>query len=274
MSIVACTPPAPARQPAGDLARVERWWIVIGASPVLESARLAAPRARRADGGAVGRSAHPDRRSFPRHDPARLPQRRRGRHRAAATGRRCSGQPFLVEPNPDWPGNMPRRPARPALAGQSCCAQEMPRLMALGFDGLMLDTIDTAPYLEKQGPGAVRGLAAGAARLAARRCASASRARSRRERHEGAGRRRALRRRLRRRGRVRDLRLWPAHLPRHDRRRTGLEAGRRSRARGGRAAPGVHHRIRRHRRRHAVTLGADESRPPPRLSPLRRGPAI
>jgi uncharacterized protein (TIGR01370 family) len=30
--------------------------------------------------------------------------------------------------------------------------QEIPRLLELGFDGLMLDTIDTAPYLEETNP--------------------------------------------------------------------------------------------------------------------------
>ena len=37
MSIVACTHPRPPVNRAAELARVERWWIVIGSSPVLES---------------------------------------------------------------------------------------------------------------------------------------------------------------------------------------------------------------------------------------------
>jgi uncharacterized protein (TIGR01370 family) len=67
------------------------------------------------------------------------------RHRRAAEGVR--GQPFLVEPNPDWPDNV-RVDVRDPRWQELLLEREVPRLLGLGFDGLMLDTIDTAPYLE------------------------------------------------------------------------------------------------------------------------------
>ena len=43
--------------------------------------------------------------------------------RAARTGRRCADQPFLVEPNPDWPDNVRVDVRDTALAGACCCAR-------------------------------------------------------------------------------------------------------------------------------------------------------
>jgi uncharacterized protein (TIGR01370 family) len=58
---------------------------------------------------------------------------------------------FVVEPNPDWPDNA-RVDLRDERWQQLLLGRDVPRLLALGFDGLMLDTIDTAPYLEDKDP--------------------------------------------------------------------------------------------------------------------------
>ena len=55
--------------------------------------------------------------------------------------------PFLVEPDPSWPENI-RVDLRDPQWQAVLLDQEIPRLLAMGFDGLMLDTIDTAPYLQ------------------------------------------------------------------------------------------------------------------------------
>lgn len=63
---------------------------------------------------------------------------------------------FLVEPNPSWPQNL-RVDVRDARWQEVVVGQEAPRILAQGFDGLMLDTLDTAPYLEKKDPARFAG---------------------------------------------------------------------------------------------------------------------
>ena len=58
---------------------------------------------------------------------------------------------FLVEPNPNWPNSF-RVDLRDTAWQQILLREEIPRLIALGFDGLMLDTLDTASYLEAKDP--------------------------------------------------------------------------------------------------------------------------
>jgi len=65
-------------------------------------------------------------------------------------------QPFLVEPDPAWPGNV-RVDLRDPRWRQILIGEEIPRLFGQGFDGLMLDTIDTAPYLEGKDPARFAG---------------------------------------------------------------------------------------------------------------------
>ena len=75
----------------------------------------------------------------------------RGRHWGAV-----HDQAFLVEPNPNWPENV-RVDLRDRSWQQLLLADEVPRLLQHGFQGLMLDTIDTAPYLERQDPARFAG---------------------------------------------------------------------------------------------------------------------
>ena len=172
MSIVACTHPRPPVD-AAALARVERWWIVIGSSPMLESLDW---RHYARDAQMVVLSGDP---RIPIDDLPQSTIRLAYVSVGEADPRRpywseVRGQPFLVEPNPDWPDNL-RVDIRDQRWQEVLLCEEVARLMQRGFDGLMLDTIDTRPVPGDEGPGAVRGIAAGAARLAA----AAARARSR-----------------------------------------------------------------------------------------------
>jgi len=58
---------------------------------------------------------------------------------------------FLVEENPDWPGNI-RVDIRDRRWQDVLLNTEAPRLLGMGFQGFMLDTIETAPYLEAKDP--------------------------------------------------------------------------------------------------------------------------
>ena len=127
--------------------------VVLGGDPQIPPARLSRARP---SASATSASARPT--------------------RGARTGTRCAAPPFLVEPDPDWPENV-RVDLRDRRWQEILLDEEIPRLLGQGFDGLMLDTIDTAPYLEAKDRGALRRLAPGAARSAARASASASRAR-------------------------------------------------------------------------------------------------
>jgi polysaccharide biosynthesis protein PelA len=65
-------------------------------------------------------------------------------------------QPFLVEANPAWPDNV-RVDIRDRRWQEILLDQEAPRLLRLGFQGFMLDTLDTAPYLERKDPARFSG---------------------------------------------------------------------------------------------------------------------
>jgi uncharacterized protein (TIGR01370 family) len=154
MTIVACTHPRPPVNGAA-LERVQRWWIVIGHSPVLESLDW---RHYAHDAQMVVVSGDP------RIPIAEFPSatiRLAYLSIGEADPRRpywpaVRGQPFLIEPNPDWPDNI-RVDVRDARWQEILLRDEVPRLMKLGFDGLMLDTIDTAPYLENKDPARFAG---------------------------------------------------------------------------------------------------------------------
>ena len=60
-------------------------------------------------------------------------------------------QSFVVERNPDWPDNY-RVDIRDRRWQNILLEQEIPRLLASGYQGLMLDTLDSAPYLERREP--------------------------------------------------------------------------------------------------------------------------
>ena len=222
--------------PSGaDLGRVRRWWILIGASPVLEGVdwHQAARDTQLVVLG--GDPAAPAQSNFPR-ETMRLGYLSVGE----ADPRRpywneVRGAPFLVEPDPSWPENV-RVDVRDRNWQELLLTREIPRLLDQGFDGLMLDTIDTAPYLEAKDPARFAG-----SRQALRDFRGADpgpvppRAADR-QRHLRAGGRGAVRGRLRDRGGLRDLRLRPTSLPRDDERGTRLEAGPDRRRGGGGAS--------------------------------------
>jgi endo-alpha-1,4-polygalactosaminidase (GH114 family) len=153
MSIVACTRPRPTVSGA-DLARVERWWIVIGASPMLESLDW---RHYARDAQLVVLSGDPriPVQEFP-SSTIRLAYLSVGE---ADTRRpywpEIRDQPFLVEPNPNWPGV--RVDFRDQRWQEVLLRDELPPLLQSGYDGVMLDTIDTIPYLESKDPARFAG---------------------------------------------------------------------------------------------------------------------
>ena len=140
---------------SADLEHVRRWWILIGPSPTLE--------------GVDWQQAARDTQMIvlggdPQIPPAQFP---RGTVRLGylsvgeADPRRpywneVRAAPFLVEPDPAWPENV-RVDLRDKRWQQILIGEEIPRLLAQGFDGLMLDTIDTAPYLEGKDPARFAG---------------------------------------------------------------------------------------------------------------------
>jgi len=64
---------------------------------------------------------------------------------------RIQSRSFVIEPNPDWVGNY-RVDIRDRRWQGILLDEEIPRLLAAGYRGLMLDTLDTAPYLERRDP--------------------------------------------------------------------------------------------------------------------------
>jgi uncharacterized protein (TIGR01370 family) len=138
----------PAGETRSPLAGVERWWILIGHAQALDVIDW---RGVARDTQMVVLSGDPriplD--SLP-HETVRLAYLSVGEadsHGAYWNGVRDSS--FLVEANPDWPGNM-RVDVRDKRWQDVLLGQEAPRLLGLGFQGFMLDTIDTPPYLESR----------------------------------------------------------------------------------------------------------------------------
>ncbi len=132
--------------PDGKLKDVRRWWILIGSSPALDAIDWR-NHARDTQMAVLSGDPRIPLADLPR-DTIRLGYLSVGE----ADPRRdywneVRGAPFLVEPDPSWPDNV-RVDLRDPQWQAVLLDQEIPRLLALGFDGLMLDTIDTAPYLE------------------------------------------------------------------------------------------------------------------------------
>ena len=138
-----------------DLSRVTSWWILIGHSNALESIdwRL---QARRAEMVILSDDPRIPLGDFP---PTTL---RLGYLSVGEADPQKSyweavrDRPFLVEPNPNWPGNV-RVDIRDRDWQRLLLDKEIPRLLARGFQGLMLDTLDTAPYLETKDPARFAG---------------------------------------------------------------------------------------------------------------------
>ncbi|HXT99434.1 MAG TPA: endo alpha-1,4 polygalactosaminidase [Polyangia bacterium] len=152
--VAACTHPRPPVD-ASQLGSVERWWIVIGSSPMLDaidwwhSAR---------DAQMVVLSGDP---RIPVDELPRSTIRLAYVSVGEANPRRpywpeVNGQPFVVEPNLEWPDNV-RVDIRSNRWQDVLMCEEVSRLMQRGFDGLMLDTIDTAAYLESKDPARFAG---------------------------------------------------------------------------------------------------------------------
>ncbi len=154
MATVACTQARPPVD-AAALARVERWWIVIGSSPMLESIDW---RHYARDAQMVVLSADP---RISIDDLPKSTIRLAYVSVGEADPRRpywseVRGQPFLVEPNPEWPDNL-RVDIRDTRWQEVLMCEEIAGLMQRGFDGLMLDTVDTVPYLETKDPARFAG---------------------------------------------------------------------------------------------------------------------
>lgn len=74
---------------------------------------------------------------------------------------RIAGKPYLVEPNPDWHGDHRVDVRDPAWRAEVELA--VSSALAKGFDGVMLDTLDVAEYLESSAPARYAGSVAAAA---------------------------------------------------------------------------------------------------------------
>lgn len=70
----------------------------------------------------------------------------------------------LLRENPDWPGTF-ALDLRKTAARSAFLHRIAPSVLAQGFDGLFLDTLDTPPYLEYLEPESYRGLADAAVSL-------------------------------------------------------------------------------------------------------------
>jgi endo-alpha-1,4-polygalactosaminidase (GH114 family) len=147
--------PAASASKSADLAHVRRWWILIGTSPMLDGVDWR-QAARDTQMIVLGGDPQIPPGDFP-SETVRLgylsvgeadPRRPYGSEIRAA--------PFLVEPDPAWPDNF-RVDIRDRRWQQILLGEEIPRLLGQGFDGLMLDTIDTAPYLEGKDPARFAG---------------------------------------------------------------------------------------------------------------------
>ena len=138
-----------------DLSQVKRWWILIGHSNALDALDW---RQKTRDAEMVVLSDDP---RIPVHDLAQGTLRLAYLSVGEADRQRpywaaVQAQPFLVEPNPHWPDNY-RVDLRDQRWQRILLDQEIPRLLERGFQGLMLDTIDTAPYLEAKDPARFAG---------------------------------------------------------------------------------------------------------------------
>jgi uncharacterized protein (TIGR01370 family) len=147
--------PPPGEGRAADLSGITRWWILIGHSNALESIdwRL---QARDTEMVILSDDPRLSIGDIPRGT-LRLGYLSVGEaDRQKTYWRAVQDRPFLVEANPNWPDNV-RVDIRDAGWQRLLLEEEVPRLLARGFQGLMLDTIDTVPYLETKDPARFAG---------------------------------------------------------------------------------------------------------------------
>jgi uncharacterized protein (TIGR01370 family) len=140
----------PERGGLESLESIDRWWILIGHAEGLETVDWR----RAAHGtGMVVLSGDPRVKldDFPRQT-LRLAYLSVGEADAnRGYWHAVQHHSFLIEPNPDWPQGL-RVDLRDKRWQEMLLGDEAPRLLGLGFQGFMLDTIDTAPYLESKDP--------------------------------------------------------------------------------------------------------------------------
>jgi uncharacterized protein (TIGR01370 family) len=138
------------RSAMADLSGITRWWILIGHSSALEA--IDWPR-QAGDTEMVILS------DDPRIDLGGIPRGtlRLGYLSIGEADRQKTywgavrDRPLLIEANPNWPDNV-RVDIRDLEWQRILLEEEVPRLLDRGFQGLMLDTIDTVPYLETKDP--------------------------------------------------------------------------------------------------------------------------
>jgi uncharacterized protein (TIGR01370 family) len=144
-------------RPAGHgLADVTRWWIVLASPPKAEEADWS-----RALAGSQLVIVNHDHRQPARVRPdastivlAYLSVGEAEMGRGYWPAIRDSA--FVIERNPAWRDNV-RVDIRDRRWQRVLLEEEAPRLLAAGYQGFMLDTLDTASYLEKQDPGRFAG---------------------------------------------------------------------------------------------------------------------
>lgn len=147
-SCAVCSPEA--RSKSSALAGVERWWILIGDSNAFASIDW---RHQTRDTEMVILNDDP---RIPLGDIPASTLRlgylsvgevdERSRSWAQVHDRAC-----LVEDDPNWPQNV-RVDVRDKVWQELLLDKEVPRLLGMGFQGFMLDTMDTVPYLENKDP--------------------------------------------------------------------------------------------------------------------------
>jgi polysaccharide biosynthesis protein PelA len=155
LAVAAGCPRTPPPATGADLARVQRWWILIGHAASLDSVdwRHAARDTQMVVLAGDPRIPLGD---LPR-ETIRLGYLSLGEVSSeAATWQAARQQSYLVESNPDWPSTM-RVDVRDQAWRRIILEEEAPRLLRMGFQGFMLDTIDTAPYLEGRDPARFAG---------------------------------------------------------------------------------------------------------------------
>jgi endo-alpha-1,4-polygalactosaminidase (GH114 family) len=155
--IWSCSRPVRPATSGADLGSVRRWWIVIGHAPGLESVdwRHAAHDAQMVV-LAPDPSIHLDTLPAATIRLGYLSVGEIGAAGGALPGPATRAKAAPIEPNPDWPGNT-RVDIRDQRWQEALLRDEAPRLLAMGFHGFMLDTIDTAPYLEGKDPARFAG---------------------------------------------------------------------------------------------------------------------
>jgi uncharacterized protein (TIGR01370 family) len=149
-----CTRRAPSHATSTDLARVSRWWILIGHSNAFDALDW-----RRTTRNAEMVILSDD----PRIPVGDLPAGtlRLGYLSVGEADRQRSdwpaihNRPFLLDPDPNWPDNVRVDVRDPEWMG--FLDREVSHLLARGFQGLMLDTLDVAPYLEGRDPARFAG---------------------------------------------------------------------------------------------------------------------